>query len=318
MQDFEQDLIIKLMNKNKTVYFNITNNCNAKCSHCINHEGETVLGEAKREEVLEWIGQVAETDYKIINFVGGEPFLLMDDLKKYSEYGAGLNLTVGVTTNGFWGKTKEMALDTLNKLPHVKKILVSTDFFHQEYIPIESIYNVVDACLELKRFIAVNAVCKKKEDGEQIKAQFAKYKNRVYVNIAPVMPEGSAKYIEDEIDKFDFSECEQKLSGFCNVREHYVDCMGGISACCMSTLMLNQNVLSLGDLKQERLSNILKKKEDNLIIKLLEDKGPKGLWEKIRQSPNAGKLKEKYSCDCDFCCSVLSNEKVLNEIRKNQ
>lgn len=314
MQNFEQEMIKKLMNKNKTIHINITNRCNAKCKHCINQEGKTVLGEASLDDVKEWIRQVAKTDYKNINFVGGEPFLLLRDLQEYSELGAELGLTIGVTTNGFWGKTKESAIETLEKVPYVKKILVSTDSFHQEFFDIETIYHVVDACLQKKRFIAVNAVCKNKEECEKVKDQFAKYKSRVYVNTAPVMPEGSAKHIQDELECFNLQECQQNLSSYCGIREHYIDCTGGISACCMSTLMLDQNVLYLGNLNQDTLEGILQMKCKNPVIKKIEEEGPLGLYQFIKAYGYENELNRSYSGDCEFCKTVLSNKKILQKL----
>jgi MoaA/NifB/PqqE/SkfB family radical SAM enzyme len=202
MIGIQDSIMRKIKIKNSTVFINITNRCNVKCQHCINLGGKTVLGEAKPEEVMNWIEKVAESNYKAINFVGGEPFLLIDDLRRYTEKADKLGLNSGVTTNGFFAKSEEEATDILSSLPALKSILISTDLYHLENIDIKNIHNLIRASLKLKRFVAINSVCANKKDGERITKLFSEYQN-IFVNISPVIRAGAARALDEDLEKFD-------------------------------------------------------------------------------------------------------------------
>lgn len=317
MGSFQESILRKMKIKNCTVFFNITNRCNAHCRHCINIGGKTVLGEAEPEDVLKWIEGVAESSYKAINFVGGEPFLLMDDIKRYTKRAYELGLNPGITTNGFWAKSVEEAIDILTFLPALRSILVSTDIYHLEFIGIENIHNLIQACLRLNRFIAINATCANRAEGEMVKKLFSEYHNKIFINISAIMPAGAALKLDNQLEKFDYFDGNEKITDFCGVRDHFVDCQGGVTACCMATLGLNTKFLYLGNLNINSFSEILRKRESNHIYKFLEEKGPRGLAFLILDSPYASIFRNrKYSSECGLCVEILNHPECYGYILK--
>ncbi|AEY67262.1 radical SAM protein [Clostridium sp. BNL1100] len=317
MTGIQDSIMRKLKIKNSTVFINITNRCNVKCRHCINIGGKTVLGEARSEEVINWIEKVAESNYKAINFVGGEPFLLVDDLRRYTQKADKLGLNPGVTTNGFFAKSEEEATDILNSLPALKKILISTDLYHLEYIDIKNIHNLIRASLKLKRFVAVNSVCANMQDGEKIKELFSEYK-KVFVNISPVVRAGAANTLDRELEKFSLFQNPEAVSDFCGVRDHFVDCQGGVNACCMATLGLATKFLYLGNLNKDSFLEIIENKSNNAIYKLLEEKGPQGLLKLIVGSKYEDLFKNsKYTSECELCVDILNRSSCYEYILKS-
>jgi mycofactocin radical SAM maturase len=52
--------------------------CNLRCSHCLSSSGEPAVGELSREEALNLVEQLDETQVFQVNFGGGEPFMRPD------------------------------------------------------------------------------------------------------------------------------------------------------------------------------------------------------------------------------------------------
>ena len=317
MFQMNKELMQKMRQKTKTVYINITNQCNASCRHCINKNSKTILGEAPRNQVLEWIQLISKTSYRNVNFVGGEPFLNLSLLKEYIQACISARLTPGVTTNGFWAKTKEDALHILSELSGLKKILVSTDRYHLEYIPKESIKNLILACKELGIFVAINIVSCTVKEGQETKELFETLGDNIYININPMMPAGAAYSLRDQIETHDYISNIDELPEYCGVNDHFINCKGDIYACCMSTLAVTTNYLRFGNLSTDPLSTILESRKNNKIYQLLNEKGPKGLIQVLLNCASYEEIKvHSYTSECDLCVEVCNNSKLHSEIIK--
>lgn len=313
----KETLLDKIRKQNKTIHFNITNRCNIKCKHCINTNGETVLGEVEEDKVLFWLTKVSELGYKNVNIVGGEPFLRKGLLKKIVNRANELRLYSCITTNAYWADTILNAETVISELKEVNRILVSTDFFHLENIPLDNIRNAIAVCREHSIFIAINAVCCTKKQRQELQELFKDFPKDVFVNFSSLMPFGAAKELVNELEyKFLPMDIEQ-IPSYCDVEENYVDCKGGVYTCCMSTLCTITKQLYFGNLQMQGADNIIHNKENNLIYQLISQKGIRGLVEVLGGCENARKyLKNKYSSQCEFCVSVLNDQHVIEELEK--
>jgi len=274
-----------------------------------------VLGEARREDVLDWIEKIAVTDYKNINFVGGEPFLKFNDLKRYIEKSGQVGLIPGVTTNGFWAESEEKAISILEKLPALKKILVSTDLYHLEFIPLENIDHLINACRKLRRFVAVNAVCANRNEEEELRKLFIDFPKQIFINYSPMMPAGAAINLSKQMERTNYFANPALASDYCGVEDHFIDCEGGVYACCMSTLAIDTNYLSLGNVKKDSFGDILIAKQANPVYKLLEEKGPRGLVEFLNKMPYGEKYRNKeYTSECELCAQIGNDPECCKEI----
>ncbi len=317
MDVIDKNTLNLIRKKNKTIHFNITNRCNVKCRHCINTCSETVLGEAKESRVLSCLTKVAELGYRRINIVGGEPFLRREFLKRIVDKATELGISSSITTNAYWADTVDNAEDTLSELGNVKRILISTDFFHLENIPLENIKNAVTACRKESIFTAINAVCCTKEQQDELQELLTWVPQDVFVNFSRLMPFGAAKDFVHELEREFSPRDKEQISDYCDVEEHYVDCEGGIYTCCMSTLCTATQQLYFGNLQSQKVDDIVRNKDRDYIYKLISGRGIRGLVEALEQCENAGQyLDKKYSSQCEFCVSVLNDLQLVEELKQ--
>jgi Predicted Fe-S oxidoreductases len=87
------------------IYFELTRNCNLKCSHCLNDSGRPIDNELVHEKRLELLDEFIAFGAQEIRFTGGEPLLVSQIFEYISKVRmSGLRATVG--TNGTLINTK--------------------------------------------------------------------------------------------------------------------------------------------------------------------------------------------------------------------
>lgn len=88
------------MDKLTTINWHLTNRCNLCCKHCLYDSGKTKFEEMITAEIRRVIDEFASLNNlkKTINLYGGEP-LLRDDIYEIIEYAASKGIEIGITTN---------------------------------------------------------------------------------------------------------------------------------------------------------------------------------------------------------------------------
>jgi hypothetical protein len=124
--------------------------CNIKCKCCYDLDLSTDQY-LENDDAEKWIKECAELDIAIfIN--AGEPFV---NWKWYKNIFIPLcnkyNTKYIFSTNGFWGND-DVFIEDVSK--HVKNLTLSVDYWHQQWVPLKSIYNILTK-LEKKNDIKV-------------------------------------------------------------------------------------------------------------------------------------------------------------------
>ncbi|MBU0638238.1 MAG: radical SAM protein [Planctomycetes bacterium] len=134
----------------------LTYRCSARCAFCYVYSGPERGGCLPISDALTvWRGleQLATDHGKLmrIHLAGGEPFLDWPHLASLvrAARNAGLSSVEKIETNGFWATSDGLTrarlelLDALN----VGQLIISTDVYHQEFVPLER----VRRCVEIAR-----------------------------------------------------------------------------------------------------------------------------------------------------------------------
>ncbi|MFW9880712.1 MAG: radical SAM protein [Candidatus Thorarchaeota archaeon] len=131
----------------KNVDFLLTFNCDAECQHCSYKAGPKRTGFMKQKEASEYLKELTRMQLlKAVWVHGGEPFLYFDCLEHIIKEAKSLSIPrIGVITNSFWAKNKKNAEKKINRLKKagLSVITFSSDFFHQEFIPLEYVKNAL-------------------------------------------------------------------------------------------------------------------------------------------------------------------------------
>ena len=127
----------------------LTYRCNATCADCYvssSPQKRTILPVEDLREYLRELKKLGVSGPRI-HFGGGEPFYhyehLIECLEAAKEEGM---LPLGkLETNAFWCKNDELARKRLTEIKRLGlvQLHVSSDVFHQEFIPIESVQKAV-------------------------------------------------------------------------------------------------------------------------------------------------------------------------------
>jgi len=138
----------------------ITDRCNAKCLHCAFGCGPEIKGSIGLKEAKLCVADAKELDAEIVCITGGEPMLCPDLAEKIISECSHLSFPeVWLFTNGFWAHdmSKVRAIAEKLKSLGLTRLFTSVDFFHQSYVPIESVKNAIEASLESNLEVCVDA-----------------------------------------------------------------------------------------------------------------------------------------------------------------
>ena len=126
----------------------LTSKCNARCRHCFLNaapdRGE-VFSEALAQKVVDEASEVATIDHFFIE--GGEPFLYPELMSFVISSATERGFWVGALTNGFWAFSESKAREVLRPLvgAGLKSLSISTDAWHEEFVPLDRVKMAVDA-----------------------------------------------------------------------------------------------------------------------------------------------------------------------------
>ena len=133
------------------VDFLLTFRCPSKCKHCCYKAGPERSGYMKLADAEKYLKELMDTQpLQSIGAHGGEPFLHFGLLKHIMKKAKELEVPkTWVITNGFWAKTGAVAKRRLVELKEagLTNITFSVDGFHQEYIPLETVRNGIEAAV---------------------------------------------------------------------------------------------------------------------------------------------------------------------------
>ncbi len=301
----------------RNIGFIITYKCQVECPHCVIEAGPHRKEEILLSDAINWIQQINNyrNGYiKVLSLTGGEPFYNIGKLKEISDFGDTCDLLVSVITNAFWASTKEEAVRILKELPAIKILAISTDIYHQEYIPFERVKNALLAAKECG--IQYNiAVCTQNENDINYKETL----NKLYeitepdtIYTAITFPAGRA-LIRLGTLKYETSE-EPPISACWAGSSPVVFPDGKVLACIGPVIDLHSShPLILGNLKKNSLQEILDNAELNPILHAIRIWGPKKLISMVKEAGLNRYLPEKYikNSACNACYCLMSNSKIV-------
>ena len=123
--------------------------CNAACAHCYENSSPRCRHTMSLDQVRDCLRQLRQLGCKgaALHFAGGEPFydygLLIDSFKAARDEGL---LPLGkLETNAFWCTDDDLVRQRLTEIRDLGliELLISSDVFHQEFIPIERVQRAV-------------------------------------------------------------------------------------------------------------------------------------------------------------------------------
>jgi pyruvate-formate lyase-activating enzyme len=300
--------------------------CTITCPHCIVEAGPHRKEEMPLEDSLAWLDQARRYRDGYIEglaLTGGEPFYNMELLKEVANYGRETGFMVSVVTSAFWATSREEALVVLKRFPAIRMLCISTDEFHQKFIPFENIKNAAYAA-EKCDIVYSFAICTPNfEDPEYLKIMkeisdiTGGDKRKVRISIT--FPVGRA---EKRSKDFEYKITSKPPPGACQMAcSPIVFPDGKVMGCIGPVIKLNTyHPLLLGNLRENSLAEILDKAELNTTLHAIRIWGPHKIISLLKERGKESLLPEEYidDCNCDICFKMFGNDKILDFLAEFQ
>jgi MoaA/NifB/PqqE/SkfB family radical SAM enzyme len=295
----------------------MTCKCQVTCPHCIIQAGPHRTEEVNLHDALSWIKSASSyrNGYiKVLSLTGGEPFYNLEHFKQICAYGALHGMFVSAVTNAYWASSMEEAVQILRQNTGLRMISVSTDVYHQMYIPFERVRNAVAAARDCGVLCSV-AICTENEDDPGYK--------RILDEVYQLLPQeqvftaltfaagralkrlDSSKYpLTTEVP---VSACAAGSSPIILPDGRVIACIGPVID------LQSSHPLVLGDLKEHPLHDILDRAELNPILHTIRVWGPRKLIQMISDAGLGEHLPTRYirNSMCNACYSLMSNPKIV-------
>lgn len=295
-----------------------TNKCNLKCKHCGFRSGPNGKTGPSLKWCLEFVNQLSNNNFSKLMITGGEPFLRMEDLLQLLSNATDKGLKTEVTTNGYWGTTKESASTILKRLVDsgLSALTISVDKIHQEHVPGDSLLNIVNILKDYSfpiglKIYGIQGLYNNKELTEKI---LKLSEGNCDVFTQPIFPIGRAidnqkslKLIRCALSKRDENPCHVILYPFIDANLNWYLCSNG-------SVPSKKNPLIIGKLRNPSdLSKMLKKHIASKLFRGLRVIGPIGLLTALNANNGIG---EKFVSVCELCMNRLCSPK-LEDARNN-
>ncbi len=300
-----------------TISLMLTYKCTIACPHCIVGAGPNRKEEMSLRHALDWIDEAASYRkgmIKGIALTGGEPFYNISNLVEISSHAKQSGFVVSVVTNAFWAVTEEQAIETLQRVPALQMISISTDIYHQQFITLENIRNAVQAARQLGRHYNI-AICTDSDEDERYKAILDTLKTFIEpekIRIAITFPAGRAQKHQHTFNHQTSPEPTVSACSMTSAPVVFPD--GKVMACIGPLLTLPESCpMCLGNLQKQTLAEILDQAELNPVLHIIRVWGPHKLVSLLREYEHGDLLPKEYICNshCDICYKLLSNDRII-------
>jgi len=295
--------------------------CNARCAHCSVSAGPHERQRLGREQVGAAIDDAAALGLGSLGWTGGEVFLFYRELLAHLERASGHGLPSLVDSNGFWAKDRPSARRYLAPLKErgLLRLVLSTDRYHQAFVPLERIIHALEAARELGIATAVTLSVLPGDPG--VLETVSRLRGLGgEIQVQHVTPFGRAADLPRERMALQAFPSAGQVCNAVALPTIHPD--GRVTLCCAPPGQWPREVaetspLILGWLDRESLATILGRARQDPFLRLFAAEGLAGVLTRVRErwpelwSPRP----EGYFGTCDLCREVLGTQPTLARIR---
>lgn len=298
-----------------SIGFLLTYRCTIYCPHCFVEAGPGRKEKMALGSAFGWIDEAAAYGEKTITHIeltGGEPFYDLQTLALVSDHAMHAGLSVSVSTNAGWAGSLEQAILTLNELPAIRKISISTDSYHQQFIPDGHIHNAVIAAELLGRQYDVTIATESEQDDRYLKivSRLERIVDASRIMTTITVPAGRALKQTRSLRRKTSPEPAQTPCRGLGTPVILPD--GRVMACSGPMMTHESSPLYLGNLRKESLATVLDRSGSNLLMQLIMIWGPHRMVSLLRSRGHGDLLPKEFlhGSGCDICRRVLSDRNL--------
>jgi MoaA/NifB/PqqE/SkfB family radical SAM enzyme len=277
-------------------------------------------------EAMDWIRQIARYrnhHIQVLALTGGEPFYDLDTIEILASYGSANGLFVSAVTNAFWAASEAQACDTLKRVKSIRLLSISTDVYHQRFIPFERVRHAVAAANTHGVACSISICTDNEQDPEYLRILEAcsDLVGREAVFTAVTFPVGRAL---ERLSSFHYETTATPPISACSAGGSPIIFPDGrVIACIGPVIDLKvDHPLRLGDLRTQTLEEILDAAEMNSVLHAIRLWGPRKLIEMIEAEGLGQFLPHEFikGSVCNACYSLMRQSEVrqfLNQLQRD-
>lgn len=252
-----------------------TNSCNINCKHCFINKAlvPKQMSEQLFIKILQGICSYKK-DINLICITGGEPILFLEDIinaiktNKFNQ-----KLVFSISSNAYWASEIEKTNLICKKLlsANIRRLEISWDLFHKEFVDYSNIYNVVHSCrsLGIDLFLIMSI------------ANGFDYLP-LYINLKKILKED--KIILQHVANYGNAQnyrvdCSLPISMFINqkcnqILNPCIDYNGDFYACCGANILNCNSSMHVGNMFENSFDYLVNKMNNNRYYQDLLINGP--------------------------------------------
>lgn len=293
--------------------------CNALCDHCCVNAGPKNHIKMTFKNAKSYIEAAAVAGIKYIAYTGGEVTLFWSELIKLLQTAKDNGIRNIVVSNAHWATSPRTANSFAGKFQKygVEEVQVSTDMFHQRFIPFQYVRNAIDAIHSNDmRPIVMLARMKWDDETERLLTQLKKL--NVEIVQQPVVPFAGRSQLLPKDRLYSMNVDNMKHHGCVSILSPTVSPSNKVYACCASDFSFaDSSALCLGDLSSDTLDKVLLAHQDDRIIDVLYLWGPKYIYDLVAlEHPvliqNIGEIYYGY---CHLCYELMKRDEIVGFLR---
>jgi MoaA/NifB/PqqE/SkfB family radical SAM enzyme len=306
--------------------FSLWLTCNAQCAHCCTNSSPRAKEALDFDVALRCLDQAGALGVRGFQVTGGEPTVFLNKLLDFFRRGQSLGMDGAITSNAFFADSPRRAKKVLQALKDAGLInfRISTDTYHDPYIPFERVLRALDTALELGIESAVEVTMVRRDPGQaKVFEELNRYTSRgVRLYMSGTLPSGTANNLPEEVF-LTRSVSEMRNVGCSQAKSLFIDVDGRAYYCCNfprakpGAPPLDTSLYCVGNVHQDSLLDIYTNIATSKMSAILTESGPEGLLKELRQVYGEREIdqlhrpKLRYCGICDFCYSVASNPNLI-------
>lgn len=300
----------------------LTYKCQVSCPHCIVECSPHRTEEMQESDALDWIRQIAHyrNGYiKVLSLTGGEPFFDIAKFRRVAECATSHGLLTAVVTNAYWATNPDRALEVLQSLPPLAALSISTDSYHQKWIPIERVFNAIAAARVCSIPCSV-AICAESTDAPEYRLLLEKLEGAIGAeNITTVTTLLAGRALVT-IQAGAYKTTPEPAPYCCVPAAAPVIFPDGRVIACIGPLITlkTDHPLVLGNARETPLEQIFEQAEVNPVLHALRVWGPAKLVEMARVAGVQAELPGEFveGNVCDACYRIFSRPALATFLKK--
>ena len=292
----------------------VTNQCPLKCAHCGPRSGPNATGALSNEDIEPLLDEAVRRKCKLVNFSGGEPFLLGKILVQMIRSTASRRLLSRITTGAFWARTPTVAGARLTALAEagLKQLFISCGDTHAKYVPVQNVVNASASArtLGVQVFLSITTSRISSIRPDTIRAAFEAAGVPIPpVFTSPVIPFGRASenFSNDHLLLRDVNE----LVGGCpSLSQHPTVHPDGTITGCAVVFGKDCPALGHGNIFENSFAAVIDRMNSHPLVAWIHHLGVVSLKELVERNSQI-RFKEQYVNICHLCGDILSNRAAL-------